>query len=626
MLMCGICGILGMNDKVLVQRMTDVLFHRGPDDFGFYFDDNFGMGHRRLSIIDLSKGHQPIHNEDESVWIVYNGEIYNYKELKRDLQNKGHEFYTYSDTEVIIHAYEEYEELFPKKLRGMFALAIWDTKDKKLILVRDRLGIKPLYYTVNDGTLLFASEIKALLQYKGIKREVNISSLHNFLTHRYIPGSNTMFEGIRKLLPGNMLVCKNGNIKISEYWDLNVKSVDVQSEEHCSKALYKLLEESVRVRLMSDVPLGAYLSGGIDSSAIVGIMSALTDEPVKTFSIGFGVGEPIDELSYARMVAEYFETDHHELTMSSEDAEKLLPKIIWHLDDSIVDPAILPTYFISEFAKRYVKVILTGEGADELFAGYEGYKSKMRYYHRRGQLPFYLKKILPKFATLIPDYRVREHIKMISTEPKDHILWSPLFNEKEKKKIYSKHFLNKIEHIKPGSITSKYFQNSNMDLLNKLLYVDIKTWLPDNILLKVDKTTMANSIEARVPFLDHKLVEFSATIPYYLKLKNQTEKYILKKSTSRLLPKNILNREKHGFSVPIYIWINKYLKDMVSEILSPDAIRKRGYFRYNMVQKVLQHAQSPKYSHQLWGLLTLELWHKIYIDEDTTTSLIGKES
>jgi len=622
--MCGICGILGMDDKNLVKKMNNIMSHRGPDDFGYYFDDKFGMGHRRLSIIDLSSGHQPIHNEDESIWIVYNGETYNYKDLKKDLLNKGHEFYTYSDTEVIIHAYEEYGEVFPTKLRGMFAIAIWDSNKKKLLLVRDRLGIKPLYYTINDGTLLFASEIKSILQYEKIERKVDISSLHNFLTYRYIPGSNTMFEGIKKLLPGNMIVCENGTIKISEFWDLNAKIVNVQSDEYYSKHLYRLLEESVRIRLMSDVPLGAYLSGGIDSSSVVGIMSTIMDQPVKTFSVGFGVGEPIDELSYARITAEYFGTEHHELTAKSSDVEKLLPKIIWHLDDPIVDPAILPTYLVSELARKYVKVVLTGEGADELFAGYEDYKIAMRNNHRISKLPQYLKNLIPKFARIIPNYKIREYIKTISTESKDHILWGPLFNEKEKRKLYSEYFFSKTKNINSNNITSYYFQKSNMDLLNKLLYVDIKTWLPDDLLLKVDITTMANSIEARVPFLDHKLVEFSATIPYYLKLKNQTEKYILRKSVSNLLPKAILNRKKHGFSVPINTWIEKYLKDMISEIISRDAIHERGYFKHSTVQKIMQHATSPKYSHQLWSLLTLEFWHRIYIDEDTTTTYIGE--
>lgn len=619
--MCSICGVYGFEDKNLLKKMCGVTIHRGPDDHGFFFDKDISLGHRRLSIIDLKTGHQPIHNEDESIWIVYNGEIYNFRELRAQLEKTGHRFYTSSDTEVIIHAYEEFGELFVRKLRGMFAFAVWDRNEKKLLLARDRLGIKPLYYTLSGTNLLFASEIKSLLQYDGVVREVDLSSLRNFLVFRYVPSPKTMFKGIKKLQPGHILTCcQGGTPRTQKYWDLEMNVQCDKNEEYFAKHIISRLKESVEMRLVSDVPLGAYLSGGIDSSLVVGLMSSLLDEPVKTFSVGFGMGEPVDELRYAQIVADHFGTDHRELLVEP-NAAKLLPKLVWHMDEPLGDPAIIPTYLMSELTRKYVTVILTGEGGDELFAGYFDRYGLMlrkerlaRYYSK---LPRFVGlKLAPNLANAIPiplGYKRRIERIVASREENGYLDWI-FFNSREwEKELYSEGMLNTTEGISPTNIVKPHFEKSN-DFLNQVLYVDIETGLPDDLLMKVDKTTMANSLEARVPFLDHKFVEFSMSMPSKFKLKNRIEKYILRKAASKILPKSILERKKHGFSVPLDTWFRGEFKEIVMQILSENEILKRGYFRYDFIEKILRN---PRENYQLlFNLICLELWFKIYIDRD----------
>jgi asparagine synthase (glutamine-hydrolysing) len=592
--MCGICGIVGFEDKNLLKKMCDVISHRGPDDSGMYLNTNIALGHRRLSIIDLKSGHQPIHNEDESIWIIYNGEVYNYLELRKDLEKQGHKFYTSSDTEVAVHLYEEFGDFCVKRLRGMFAFAIWDSNKEKLLLARDRIGIKPLYYTIHDGNFLFSSEIKSILQYEELKRGLNYTSLHHFFTYRVSTDSETIIKDIKKLLPGHILIFMNRKIKINQYWSLNIDPLSGKAEKYFFKRFQELLEESVRMRLMSDVPLGAYLSGGVDSSSVVSLMSSLVDDPIKTISVGFG--EPTDELEHAQLVADHFGTDHHELMVQYDNVPKLLPKIIWHMDEPVADPAIVPTYLMSELAKKHVTVILTGEGADELFAGYPKHK------------------IMSPYLKFIPESIRR---KIYSYFPP-----SMVFTEKEKRELYSDRLLYNTKGEKSTEEYDKrYFKNTNMHgLLNQALEYEIKFWLPNYLLMKVDKMTMAHAVEARVPFLDHKLVEFSGTLPSNLKLRGLTGKYILRKSMSNILPNTIVKRKKHAFQVPLAKWFKGELKEVALQILSDFSLPNTDYFDRVYIQNIFkkyEESRNPlnklRYCHQLWVLLVFALWHQIYI-------------
>lgn len=622
--MCGICGIVGFDDKNLLNKMCDALIHRGPDDSGIFVDSGVGLGHRRLSIIDLKTGHQPVHNEDESIWIVFNGEIYNFKELRKELEDKGHKFYTYTDTEVIVHSYEEYGDYCAEKFNGDFAFAIWDGSRKKLVLARDPIGVKPLYYTVLDGCFLFSSEIKSLLQYREFDKKLNYNALHRYLTFQYTPGPETMIEGIFKLQPGHILWYTNGLLKISQYWDLN-PSETINSESYICNTLLKLLKDSISRRLMSDVPLGAYLSGGLDSSVIVGLMSEMVDEPVKTFSVGFGVGEPVDELKYAKIVSDNFGTEHREVIIRP-DAFSRLPEIIWHLDEPVSDPAVIPTYFLSEYTKKYVTVVLTGEGGDEVFAGYEKYKLNMnierlaRFYRK---IPSFLSipavnacKMLSPEESMVK--RQCQFILESGEADYNYVKSTQVFSEADKDDLYSDSLrqLRKDELVK---VVRPHFQKMHKQgFLAQMRYADIKTWLPDDLLMKVDKTTMAHGVEARVPLLDKEIVGFSFGIPAGLKLNGATGKYIFRKLAGSFLPKEITERRKHGFTVPINQWLDGELKDIVSQMLSESSVH-REYFRYKYIQNMLTNKTSKQdYSHKLWALLTFEIWHRLYIDNDMT--------
>lgn len=633
--MCGICGIFEYSDsgvdKKVVQKMCDVVRHRGPDDKGFFFDDNVGLGHRRLSIIDLETGKQPVHNEDESIWIVYNGEIYNYLQLKKQLEKKGHKFYTQTDTEVIVHLYEDLGDFCVKKLRGMFAFAIWDGNKRKLLLARDRLGIKPLYYACNDN-LIFGSEIKSILQYPKIRRKVNLKALYYFIRFFYVPTPETLFEGVRKLPPGHVLSCnKKGEISIKEYWDLKFFNEPDYLENHHANRLYDLLKESVQIRLMSDVPLGAFLSGGIDSSFVVGLMSNLMDEPVKTFSVGFEEEEMYAEFKYARIASEQFGTDHHEITVSPMDIVKNLPLLIWHLDEPISDLSIVPFYFVSRLAKKHVTVALSGEGSDELFAGYQTYPVFLKHlrlgkYYQK--VPGLIRqRIMSKlFERLPPQTRGRAFFLRNEYASLKKLYFGPNMDftyERWIEKLYSEKFKNNIRGFDYNAVFGQHYRKAgDCDNLSKMLYGDIKVWLPDDLLLRADKTTMANSVETRVPFLDHRFVEFSATIPYNLKLKGNVTKYILKKTASRLLPKEIIEREKMGFFTPVAsksYWFTGELKELTSQILLESKTQKRGYFNQNYIQELFRQHEKGKRdnSTRIWALLNLELWHRIYIDNNS---------
>ncbi|MBL7206317.1 MAG: asparagine synthase (glutamine-hydrolyzing) [Candidatus Aenigmarchaeota archaeon] len=627
--MCGICGFVGFEDKALLKKMMDSIKHRGPDDSGVFIDKGISLGHRRLSIIDLKTGKQPMKNEDGTIQIVFNGEIYNFQELRTDLEKKGHKFYTNSDTEVIIHAYEEYGKNCLKRFNGMFAFAIWDSKKKSLFLARDRLGIKPLYYTFFNGSLIFASEIKAILQHPDVKKDVDFQAMNHYFSLGYVPAPRTMFDGIKKLSQSHCLEydVKEKKPIITKYWNLVNFESENKSIDYYTKNLSDILESSVKKRLMSDVPLGAFLSGGLDSSAVVAIMSKLSEKPVKTISAGFEEGGHYDESNFSRMVAERFNTDHHEVVLKTNDI-KMLPKIVWHFDEPVLDGSSVPEFMISEKAKKHVTVALVGEGGDELFMGYRQYKimKLSRYF----LLPKYMKKtIIPKISKsisgIIPRRKPKRYLEFLadfSSRSGNFLeIYKSLletFNKEDKDNL----FLEKIKKgMKDNIVVEDYFKDEKKANAN-ISSFELKVPLPDILLMNVDKMSMANSIEARVPFLDHKLVEFSAKIPFNMKLKGFTEKYILKRAMQNELPKEIIKRKKHPFAVPIISWLENDLKEISDHLLSKRNIEKQGYFNSSYVDKI----NKSKNYNQLWPLVFFQMWHKTYIENDAVKGPLAFDS
>ena len=626
--MCGICGIIGFEDEELLKRMCEVMHHRGPDDFGTFTDTNMGLGHRRLSIIDIEGGHQPIHNEDESIWVVYNGEIYNFPELRQDLEDIGHRFYTNTDTEILVHLYEEFDESFIKRLNGMFAFAIWDSNKRKLILARDRAGIKPLYYTKTDEAFFFGSEVKSILQYNKIPRRVDEQSLHYLLSLRYIPEERTMFEGINKLLPGCILAYENGKVRISRYWNPKPLFNPERTENYYIKHLRKLLKDSVKRHMISDVPIGSFLSGGIDTSTIVAIASTLTDEPLKTFCMGFG--EPTDELEDARKIAEHFETDHHEFIINPFEEFKLFPKAIWHIDMPKIN---LYPYFVSELASKHVKVVHSGLGSDEILGGYI---SRYRYIQKAENL----NKIVPNFVNptaskiaselikihakhgkLTGDYGYRDYLRAISSlgdKTSSYLILVRAFIKEDFDKLYSNYLRNKT-FKSVENVFKPYFEDNDMNFLNQTFLAEFKTKLVDDFLIVDDAMSMAHSLESRVPFLDAEVVDFSFNIPSHLKVRKDGGKYILKKAVSDILPKYVLKKKKWGFYADSYKWFKKGLREYAQQILPNGSIMKKGYFDYGYINRILKHPCDKRLSRHyklIWTLLSLEIWHKIYIDSD----------
>lgn len=652
--MCGICGEIDFNHKSIrpepIKRMCDILGHRGPDDEGMVYirgnqcfekGDSFelpasqngfevALGHRRLSIIDLSKAaHQPMCNEDGSVWIVFNGEIYNFQDLRRGLEKSGHRFKSHSDTEVIIHAYEEWDVECLNRFRGMFAFAIWDANLKQLFLARDRLGKKPLVYFEKNGRFIFASEIKAVLQAPNIERKVNPHALHEYLTYQYIPSPDTIFEGIKKLPPAHYLLYDpSGNIRIERYWKLHfprVQNTYNDLPELCDQIRTEL-EESVKLRLISDVPVGAFLSGGIDSSLIVGIMAKLSGKPVKTFSIGFDEKE-FDELCYAKLVSDQFATEHYEFVVTP-NAIEILPRLVWYYNEPFADSSAIATYYVANLTKNYVKVVLTGDAGDENFAGYQRYlwsKWVAQFIRipeklRRGLLPALLRGISSFHWKEKSLRRLVDFMESLSVDPgKNYAEQIKIFNAKEKEDIYTKDFGENLKNTNPLDFLLKKFEEAETDdLLDKLLYVDIHSYLPEDLLVKMDIATMANSLEARVPFLDHEFMERVAGIPSSLKLRGSVTKFILKKAFSNFLPREILERKKMGFGVPISRWFRKELKKYVYEILLDRKALDRGYFRKEGIQRLLDEHVALRYDHsaRIWALLILEIWFRVFMDKE----------
>jgi asparagine synthase (glutamine-hydrolysing) len=634
--MCGICGVFNClppkeADTQLLKKMCSQLVHRGPDDEGIRSFGPAGLGFRRLSIIDLKGGRQPMANEDETVWVVFNGEIYNFRELRSDLEAKGHQFKTSSDTETIVHGYEVWGDSVVEHLRGMFALAVWDARRKRLFLARDRLGKKPLYYAWLNGSLYFASEIKALLQVPDLGREVDLSAIDLYLSYQYIPSPQTIFKGIFRLPPASALACgPEGKIDIKKYWDLNFISKTAIRPEEAAQEIRRLLKEATRLRMVADVPLGAFLSGGIDSSAVVGTMAELSSRPVQTFSIGFEE-KSYSELPFARLVAERFKTDHHEFIVKP-DMMAILPRIIWHYDQPFADASALPSFFVAEETRRHVTVALNGDGGDETFGGYQRYGFESLFIRWSGRIPAPLRKGLALASQALPErwmgqrlYRRLKRALELSGETVGDVNLQLFcyFNQKEKARLYGPRLAPFLKPPgAPAYLRELYTASGSSDLLDQIFYADFHGYLPEDLLVKIDVATMAHSLEGRSPFLDHKLVEFAASLPSDWKVRGVTTKRILKESLRGFIPDPILNRPKMGFGIPLKEWFEGRYFNLLKDILLDQDALKRGYFREEALRTLLEEHQMGKRDHgyRLWALLVLELWHRMFIDKTLTPS------
>lgn len=628
--MCGIAGFIDIESASavrehgerarLLDRMCRVIRHRGPDDQGVFVEDGVALGMRRLSIIDLAGGHQPMSGEDGSVNIVFNGEIYNYRDLQTELESCGHSFQTSSDTEAIVHAYEEYGHACVNKLRGMFAFAIWDRRSRSLFIARDRVGKKPLYYTVTPGgTCVFGSELKSLLEHPEVARETDLDALDAYFSLGYVPDPLTIFRGIHKLPPGCYLTFSEGTAKTTQYWDFNYEQDPTpRSEEDYLDELRELLDEAVNLRLVADVPLGAFLSGGIDSSIVVALMARHMGRPVKTFSIGFEE-DSYNELKYARLTAEKFGTDHHEFFVTP-DICSIVDELAWHFDEPFADSSAIPTFMVSKLARQYVKVVLSGDGGDELFAGYTRYVVD-RQRADFALLPQFIRKGLMQPVSRRLPHRTwgRNYLHNVAQDPLDRFLDSmSVFTSLNKRLLYSDDLKRRLTDDRK---VSELFRECAAKVktgkpLDALLYIDSKTYLPGDILTKVDRMTMAVSLEARAPLLDHKLIDFVTRIPASMKLSGLETKHLLKRAVRDLVPSEILHRPKQGFGVPIQQWINNELRDRIRDTLMDSRTRQRGYVNGRYVEVLLDEHERGRRDHSmaLWSLLMLELWHRTFVD------------
>ena len=621
--MCGICGIYnGQSGEPvsgqLLERMTGSISHRGPDDSGAYLDGPLGLGFARLSIIDLSGGHQPMTNETGDIWLVFNGEIWNYKELRKELIEKGHQFRTNSDTETIVHAYEEYGVDCVARLHGMFGFAIWDASRRRLLLARDRAGKKPLYYTRVNGSFIFGSEIKALLHHPDVKRQADPQALADFLSVRYVPGPATLFANIYKVLPGHWLLYENDNIREECYWDYSFGQTERRPIEEYMQDIRQHVRRAIEERMIADVPVGAFLSGGVDSSIVTGTMSQLTNHPVQTFAVGFDV-EGYSELPYARLVADHFRTEHHELVVKCSDLSEYWPLLTWHRDEPVSEPSDLGVYLVSKLARKYVKVVLSGEGGDELFAGYPKYVVDWmaRYYH---MLPTPVRDnvIMPLLDQLPYSMRkLKTAARNLSQPaPQRWMSWFGIFNGQLKENILSESIKANID-IDSSRVFRRWLaKNPQRDNLSSMLYLDTKIWLPDNLLMKGDKMTMAASLEARMPLLDYQLTEYAASIPSKDKIRPFKAKYLFKRAYADFLPKTILTRKKMGFNVPTGTWFREGQRNLITQLLLSERARDRGYLNDTFVASLLRDHLEGKtnYQSQLFILASLELWFRVFID------------
>ncbi|MEJ5349168.1 MAG: asparagine synthase (glutamine-hydrolyzing) [Desulfosoma sp.] len=625
--MCGICGLFDIDGapikRELLVAMNETLVHRGPDEEGYYLEGPLGLAHRRLSIIDLHTGRQPIANEDGSKVIVFNGEVYNFKELRPHLAARGHVFKTLTDTEVILHAFEEWGEACLEKLRGMFAFAIWDARERTLFLARDRLGKKPLYYAVMGSTFAFASEIKALMVLPHFQKDIDLHAFSDYLSLGYVPAPKTIFQAVNKLPAAHYLMCSLKGVVVREYWDLEFSPEENLSEKEWSKLLYENLLESVRLRLVSEVPLGAFLSGGIDSSLIVALMTKCSRSSVITNSIGFSV-RSYDELEYAREVAQLYHTQHHEYVVSP-NISHVTEKLAWHFDEPFADASAVPTFYVCQMARKTVTVCLSGDGGDENFAGYRRYlfeyledlvrlviPDPIRRYCLRG-----LAEIYPKADWLPQPLRAKTFLGNVARDPVEGYFRSVSFMTPEmKKKLISGDVHRELKDYDTYDIFRSLLERCRgLDAVSRAQYIDFKTYLPEDILTKVDRASMANSLEVRAPLLDHKLVELAAHIPPRFKLRNRAGKYILKKVAAHHLPPSVIFRPKMGFSMPVREWLRAELRHRVQETLCDGDARSRNLLNQKVLRRLWNAHRDglANHSQPLWALFMFELWARRHL-------------
>jgi asparagine synthase (glutamine-hydrolysing) len=638
--MCGIAGIvapdrLDRDDSARVTRMRDVIAHRGPDDAGLFADERAALGHRRLSIVDLAAGHQPLANEDESIWIVFNGEIYNHASIRPRLESAGHRYRTRSDTETIVHAYEEWGDACVEQLRGMFAFAIWDARRVRLLLARDRLGVKPLYWALAGGRLIFASEIKSILESGLIVAEADAARIPEQLSVRSLAGAGTLFKGIQRLMPGHILVFERGEVRIERYWDVPIRGTgDAHaslSERDAVRRFRELLEEAVRLRLMADVPLGMFLSGGLDSSAIAAVMARMIDRPLQTFSVAFK-NRAYSELEYARQVSRAIGADAHEVVIDEEDYFGALPRLIWHEDEPIAHTSSVPLYFVSQLASRHVKVVLTGEGSDELLAGYGRYPRALLNWRAGevyGAVPASMRSwvanaLVPRLPVGVQRYARRSFVtRSVTPEALFFDNFAAIGLERQRSLLRMPFAAAATPEHAYGPARA-YFDapNGHSTLLDRLLYADLKIYLVE-LLMKQDQMSMAASIESRVPFLDHRLVEFAARLPDKFKLRGFRTKWILREAVRELLPAEILSRPKMGFPVPFGEWMRGPWHAVARDVLLDSRSRERGIIEPAAIEQLLDShaAGTVNGTDAIWSLVNLELWYRTFIDGDGVQTL-----
>jgi asparagine synthase (glutamine-hydrolysing) len=626
--MCGICGVVTwqaglMADPATLQAMCRRLRHRGPDDEGYYADTSAQLAMRRLSIIDLATGHQPVTNETRTVWLVYNGEIYNYRELRHRLEQRGHLFVSQSDSEVIVHAYEEYGDDCLAHFNGMFAIALWDAPRRRLMLARDRIGIKPLYYWSGPEHLVFGSELKAVMAWPGLKASLDAAALDQFLTLEYIPAPRTIFAEVCKLPAGHKLVFSPAGLAVTSYWDISFAPARADQTGYAEE-LRAMLEDAIRLQLVSDVPLGAFLSGGLDSSTVVALMSELSATRVQTFSIGFDDAS-YNELPYAHTLAVHVGAKHTERILQPDIAQ-LAYELVPHFDEPFADFSIFPTYLVSKVASQAVKVVLSGDGGDEIFGGYDTYLANRldRYYRwlpmrlRQQELPALFSRLPPQPAKKSLVNKAKRFVEGAALpQALQHTRWMMFMSDDDRRAVYQTDWRAGLPVNSAAALLEPYFQKvAHLDPLTQQQYVDLKTYLPDDILVKVDRMSMATSLEARVPLLDHRIVEFAFNLPPRLKVSGAQTKVILRRAMRGRLPDGILNRPKQGFSIPLKDWLFGPLRPLMLDLLSARSIGRRGYFNLETVGRWLSEHLGGRanHSHRLWALMVFELWHQQVLD------------
>jgi asparagine synthase (glutamine-hydrolysing) len=631
--MCGIAGFVESssapapfdNDaaRALAHRMCEAIRHRGPDDEGLLVGDGVALGMRRLSIIDLSTGNQPIHNEDRTIWIVFNGEIYNFRELRRELEAAGHRFYTATDTEAIVHAYEEWGAAAIARLRGMFGLAIWDTRERTLLLARDRIGIKPLHYASVGGRLYFGSEIKSLLCAPDLPRDLDLDALDHYLSFLYTPRDGSIFKHVEKLPPGHLLIWRDGAVRVENYWRLPAEETFSGSESDAVEALRAVLTDAVRSHLMSDVPLGAFLSGGIDSSTVVALMAQTSGGRVKTFSIGFD--EPaFDELAHARRVARHFDTDHHEFTVKP-DGVRILDDLVAHFDEPFADSSAIPTWYVSEMARRHVTVVLSGDGGDELFGGYDRYLPHPRVAAFDRYSPAALRPVATVAAAALPHGSPgKNFLRHVGRDERGRYIDAiRFFSADEKPALLSYDVQRQLTSPDPEARLARHFNRyRRLPWPTQMMRFDAETYLPEDVLTKVDRMSMAHSIESRVPLLDNEVIAFAASLPASIKIRDGRRKHVLKEVAARLLPRDLIDRPKQGFGVPLGVWFRGNLRELFVDTLSARGSATGVYFQPAFVKRLLDEHLSGRRDHtlRLWQLVVFERWHARYVGTDQGTA------